>query len=209
MNMLSNTNVCRQDHLGGGLVGEMLPLPSWGQGAVWLSYIGNTKAWVWAAFLSLCLDVSSKTIHSLHYLQIYLPLKSAQVYQWDRNNITELCTHMLYIPPAIIPSSSYAMYLVHSSSMIIINMPWKKKKKKRLTRSKQNIEAGQIVGRECCSPWGWNFIVLAGSALLEDSRVLPVVREAMLWWEGWQQPAPLAACRANGGGWQGQRGKEG
>lgn len=38
VNVLSNTSVCRQgctDHLGGGLVGEMLPPPSWGEAAVW------------------------------------------------------------------------------------------------------------------------------------------------------------------------------
>lgn len=37
VNVLSNESVCRQgctDHLGGGFLGKMLRLPSWGQGGM-------------------------------------------------------------------------------------------------------------------------------------------------------------------------------
>lgn len=69
------------DSLGGGLVGEMLPPLSWGHGAAWLPCAGDTKAGVQPAFPESSLGISLKTIRSLQYLQIYLPIKSAQVYQ--------------------------------------------------------------------------------------------------------------------------------
>ena len=103
--------------LGGGLGGGCCLPPSWGKG-----WRGDPRAGLRAACPEPSLGIGSKTVRSLQYLQIYLPLKSAQVYQGDGDRVTELCTHVLHIPPAIIPSSSYAAYLVHSSSMIIINM---------------------------------------------------------------------------------------
>lgn len=53
---------------------------------------------------------------------------------------------MFYIPPAIIPSSSYAMYLVHSSSMIIINVLEKKKKANQIkTKHRSWPDSGKRV----------------------------------------------------------------
>lgn len=125
-----NESVCRQERqrspFGWRIGGTDAATPLLWPRAAWPSRLDDTNG----AFPqpSLC------QLQDQQYLQIYLPLKSTQVYQRNRDSITELCAHMFCIPPAIIPSSSYATYLVHSSSMVIINML---SGKKMIARSKQ------------------------------------------------------------------------